>query len=86
MLLWGYSEGGRNAAWAAELQPTYASELPLVAVAAGGVLLLISLTLFLATARHARPRTWYLVLYRIVIASLAVSVPVGVVLSVVRHS
>jgi hypothetical protein len=26
------------------------------------------------------------VLYRIVIASLAVSVPVGVVLSVVRHS
>lgn len=56
------------------------------AVAAGGVLLLISLTLFLATARHARPRTWYLVLYRIVIASLAVSVPVGVVVSVIRHS
>ena len=36
-LLWGYSEGGRNAAWAAELQASYAPELPLVAVAAGGV-------------------------------------------------
>ena len=32
VLLWGYSEGGRNAAWAAELQPTYARELPLVAL------------------------------------------------------
>ena len=37
VLLWGYSEGGRNAAWAAELQPAYAPELPVVAVAAGGV-------------------------------------------------
>jgi hypothetical protein len=37
VLLWGYSEGGRNAAWAAELHPTYAGEVPLVAVAAGGV-------------------------------------------------
>lgn len=37
LLVWGYSEGGRNAAWAGELQPTYAPELPLVAVAAGGV-------------------------------------------------
>lgn len=37
VLVWGYSEGGRCAAWAAELQPTYAPELPLVAVAAGGV-------------------------------------------------
>ena len=36
-VLWGYSEGGRNAAWAAELHPSYAPELPLVAVAAGGV-------------------------------------------------
>ncbi|ORJ64884.1 lipase family protein [Mycobacterium simiae] len=35
--LWGYSEGGRCAAWAAELQPTYAPELDLRAVAAGGV-------------------------------------------------
>jgi hypothetical protein len=37
VLCWGYSEGGRCAAWAAELQPTYAPEVPLVAVAAGGV-------------------------------------------------
>jgi hypothetical protein len=37
VLLWGYSEGGRNAAWAAELQPDYAPDLSLVAVAAGGV-------------------------------------------------
>ena len=36
-LLRGYSEGGRNATWAAELQPTYAAELALVGVAAGGV-------------------------------------------------
>lgn len=35
--LWGYSEGGRCATWAAELAPTYAPELPLVALAAGGV-------------------------------------------------
>lgn len=37
VLGWGYSEGGRCAAFAAELQPTYAPDLPLVAVAAGGV-------------------------------------------------
>lgn len=36
-VVWGYSEGGRYAAWAAELQPTYAPEVDLVAVAAGGV-------------------------------------------------
>lgn len=37
LVIWGYSEGGRCAAFAGELQPTYAPELPLVAVAAGGV-------------------------------------------------
>ncbi|MEV8224040.1 hypothetical protein AB0P16_16540 [Dietzia maris] len=57
-----------------------------VTVATGGVLLLISLMLFLVTVRHLRGRTWHLVLYRIIIATLVVSVPVGVVLSVVRHS
>jgi pimeloyl-ACP methyl ester carboxylesterase len=31
----GYSEGGAAAAWAAQLQPTYAPEMPLVGVAAG---------------------------------------------------
>jgi pimeloyl-ACP methyl ester carboxylesterase len=33
----GYSQGGGGAAWAAELQPTYAPELNLVGVAAGGI-------------------------------------------------
>lgn len=37
VLLWGYSEGGRCAAFAAELQPTYAPELDLRGTAAGGV-------------------------------------------------
>jgi hypothetical protein len=37
LVVWGYSEGGRCAAWAAELAPTYAPELNLVGVAAGGV-------------------------------------------------
>lgn len=31
----GYSEGGAAAAWAAQLQPTYAPDVPLAAVAAG---------------------------------------------------
>jgi fermentation-respiration switch protein FrsA (DUF1100 family) len=31
----GYSEGGAAAAWAAQLQPTYAPDMPLVAVVAG---------------------------------------------------
>jgi hypothetical protein len=31
----GYSEGGAAAAWAAQLQPTYATDVPLTAVAAG---------------------------------------------------
>ena len=37
VLVWGYSEGGRCAAWAAESQPAYAPELRLRGVAAGGV-------------------------------------------------
>jgi secretory lipase len=37
VLLWGYSEGGRYAAWAGELQPEYAPELDLRGIAAGGV-------------------------------------------------
>jgi pimeloyl-ACP methyl ester carboxylesterase len=35
--IWGYSGGGRAAAWAAELQPSYAPELELCVVVAGGV-------------------------------------------------
>ncbi len=37
VLLWGYSEGGRNAAFAAELHRGYAPELGLVGAALGGV-------------------------------------------------
>ncbi|WP_340540198.1 lipase family protein [Nocardioides sp. GXZ039] len=37
VLLWGYSEGGRCAAFAAESAALYAPELDVVAVAAGGV-------------------------------------------------
>lgn len=35
--IWGYSQGGQTAAWAAEIQPTYAPELNVVGVAAGGI-------------------------------------------------
>jgi pimeloyl-ACP methyl ester carboxylesterase len=35
VLVWGHSQGGGAAAWAGELQPTYAPELRLVGVAAG---------------------------------------------------
>ena len=35
--LWGYSGGGQATAWAAEMQPTYAPELAISGVAAGGV-------------------------------------------------
>jgi hypothetical protein len=34
--LWGYSQGGSASAWAAQLQPSYAPELPVRAVVAGG--------------------------------------------------
>lgn len=37
VLIWGYSEGGQSATAAGELQPGYAPELNLKAVAAGGV-------------------------------------------------
>ncbi len=35
--IWGYSQGGGAASWAGELQPTYAPEIDLQGVAAGGV-------------------------------------------------
>ncbi|MGY2087919.1 MULTISPECIES: lipase family protein [Nocardia] len=36
-VVWGYGDGGRNAVWTAEQQPSYAPELDLRGVAAGGV-------------------------------------------------
>ncbi|WP_067466266.1 lipase family protein [Actinomadura macra] len=35
--VWGYSQGGTSAGWAAELAPTYAPDLRLTGVVAGGV-------------------------------------------------
>ncbi|WP_018654407.1 lipase family protein [Actinomadura flavalba] len=35
--VWGYSQGGTSAGWAAELAPTYAPELDIKGVVAGGV-------------------------------------------------
>jgi hypothetical protein len=35
--MWGYSGGGQATAWAAELAPAYAPELPIVGAAEGGV-------------------------------------------------
>ncbi len=35
--IWGYSQGGQTAAWAAELAQSYAPDMDLVGVAAGGV-------------------------------------------------
>jgi hypothetical protein len=35
--MWGYSGGGQATAWAAELAPSYAPELPIVGAAEGGV-------------------------------------------------
>jgi pimeloyl-ACP methyl ester carboxylesterase len=34
--IWGYSQGGQAAAWAAELQPKYTPDMPLIGVAHGG--------------------------------------------------
>lgn len=35
--IWGYSQGGQTAAWAGQLQPTYAPGMNLVGVVAGGI-------------------------------------------------
>src|ERR1700712_767015 len=37
VVVWGYSEGGGAAAWAAQLRPSYASDIRLVGLAAGGI-------------------------------------------------
>ncbi|MGH8918722.1 MAG: hypothetical protein ACRDZY_11725 [Acidimicrobiales bacterium] len=49
---------------------------------AGSGLLVVALGLFALTTRHSRPpRPWFLAAYRAVVAALAISVPVGVVLA-----
>src|SRR5271155_69400 len=37
LVLWGYSQGGQAASWAAELQSSYASDVNMIGLAAGGV-------------------------------------------------
>ena len=37
VIAWGYSQGGQAVGWAGELQPTYAPNVDLVGVAAGGI-------------------------------------------------
>src|SRR5271165_740397 len=37
VVVWGYSQGGQAASWAAELQSSYAADVKMVGLAAGGV-------------------------------------------------
>lgn len=37
VIVWGYSQGGQAAGWAAELQPSYAPDVKMIGLAAGGV-------------------------------------------------
>jgi len=37
VIVWGYSQGGQAASWAAELQSSYAADVKMVGLAAGGV-------------------------------------------------
>jgi hypothetical protein len=55
-------------------------------VGVGGLGLAVALGLFLyAVRRSRRGRRWQLMLYRALTALLAVSIPVGLFLSVLRH-
>lgn len=54
-------------------------------VVAGSVVLLGALVLFLTVGFRARTAQWPLVVYRVLIGLLALSIPIGVVLSVLRH-
>lgn len=55
-------------------------------VVAGAVMLFAALILFLAAVRRrSGTHPWYLAIYRVLLAILGVSIPVGVALSVLRH-
>lgn len=57
-----------------------------LAVGVGGIALALALILFLYGVRRSRRgRRWQLVLYRALAALLALSIPVGLFLSVLRH-
>lgn len=54
-------------------------------VVAGGAMLFIALMLFLAAVRRSGEHRRHLAIYRLLLATLAVSIPVGLSLSVLRH-
>ena len=54
-------------------------------VMAGGVILLVSLLLFFAAVRRSRGHRRYLIMYRLLTALIAVSIPIGLTMSVLRH-
>lgn len=56
-----------------------------VLVMAGGGILLASLLLFFAAVRHSRGHRGYLVVYRVLVAVIAVSIPIGLTMSFLRH-
>ena len=84
---------GRTTAWelvawnagnGAVLAGTLASTPPAVTI--GGIALFGALALFLHGVRRPRPgSTGWLAGYRLLAGAIAVSIPVGVVLSVLRH-
>lgn len=55
-----------------------------VVVTGGSVVLLAALVGFWASVGRSRRRWWHLALYRVLVAALALSVPIGVALSVLR--
>ncbi|MPV38675.1 hypothetical protein GB881_16790 [Georgenia subflava] len=72
-----------NVANTAVLLGTVIDTVPLVM--AGGVILLVALLLFLSGVRRTHAHRWQLVGYRMLLSLLAASIPVGLVLAVLRH-
>jgi hypothetical protein len=54
-------------------------------VMAGGTILLVSLLLFFAAVRRSRGHRRYLIMYRLLVAVIAVSIPIGLTMSFLRH-
>ncbi|WP_211489645.1 hypothetical protein [Georgenia thermotolerans] len=80
----GWELAAWNAGNVAVLAGTFAGAVP--PVVAGGVALVVALVLFLRGVRAPRPGwTAWLAAYRLLAGVIAVSIPVGLVLSAVRH-
>ena len=54
-------------------------------VMAGGAILLVSLLLFIAAVRRSRGHRRHLIMYRLLVAVIAVSIPIGLTMSFLRH-